>query len=68
MNKETEDSEDNIYNLILSQLSMSKEFSEETLNLLKGITIENLEKYSKVNAKSVLGKLIGTDPRNRINY
>ena len=41
---------------------MSKEFSEETLNLLKGITIENLEKYSKVNAKSVLGKLIGTDP------
>ena len=32
---------------------MSKKFSEETLNLIKGITIENLEKYSKVNPKSI---------------
>ena len=35
---------------------------EETLNLIKGFTLENLEKYKEVNPKSVLGKIIGSNP------
>ncbi len=37
-------------------------FSEHTLNLLKGFVLENLEKYGEVNDNAVLGKLLGSNP------
>lgn len=34
-------------------------FSEHTLNLIKGFSLENIEKFGKANANAVLGKILG---------
>ncbi len=41
---------------------MKSDFSEGTTNLLKGFTLENIEKFKKANPKAILGKLLGSNP------
>ncbi|MDP3916706.1 MAG: glutamate--tRNA ligase [Nanoarchaeota archaeon] len=36
-------------------------FSDTVLNLIKGFTLENIEKYKEANPKAILGKLLGSD-------
>jgi glutamyl-tRNA synthetase len=41
---------------------MSKEIPSEVIDLIKGFTLENIEKFSKANPNAILGKILGTNP------
>jgi len=38
-----------------------KVITEEILNLIKGYTLENIEKFGKANTKAILGKILSTN-------
>ncbi len=44
-------------------------FSEQTLNFIKGFTLENIEKFGKANSNAILGKMLGENPdlKTKIN-